>query len=88
MRITNPHMVEPDFYMDLSLNLGPCEAVSYSDDELRIGWRHHRDRLMGEAMDSKVPGRRPWAWWQFEAGRPEHLTPYPSLTTFEGTGEE
>ena len=36
------------------------------EDLMREMWEAHRDELMAE----RGPGRRPWAWWQFEAPEP------------------
>jgi hypothetical protein len=89
-RITNAYLAEPDPGLDMVLHLGPCDVFPFTDEELRIAWQLHRERVMQESKDFKVkvPGRRPWAWWQFEAGRDEHLEPYPSEGRFEGTEEE
>ena len=43
--------------------------------ERREAWETHRDRLMAEFLAPPLlPGRRPSAWWEFEAGRPQYLT--------------
>ncbi len=43
---------------------------------LRELWDEHREELIRESCRD-LAGRRPWAYWRFDAGRPEHLTPYP-----------
>jgi len=51
------------------------ESMFASDDERREAWELNRDRLMDEYLEPPfVPGRRPNAWWQYEAGRPQYLT--------------
>lgn len=47
-----------------------------SASERREAWELHREELIAE-VSKRRPGDRPEAWWQFEAGRPEHLTEYP-----------
>jgi hypothetical protein len=48
-----------------------------SDRQRRKAWEARADSVM--AAWSGLPGRRPWAWWKYEAGRSEHLTAYPDL---------
>lgn len=74
-RLTNPAFVELNLNLEMALNIGPTTWDNFSDEDLRVGWEHHRERLMAQGVD--VPGRRPWGWWFFEAERDEHLTPYP-----------
>ena len=81
-RLTNPAVVELDIEMLLALLIGPASEDAFTDDELEAAWRYHRDDLTGRAV-YRLPGCRPWAWWEFEAGRPEHLEEYP--LHFEGT---
>ena len=49
--------------LHLELVIGPCEA---DGDELEVAWG-----LLGEVImsgpDGRHDGRRPWAWWAFEA---------------------
>jgi hypothetical protein len=46
--------------------LGPCRERAFaSDDERRAAWIRDRDRLL--AMFSSGPGRRPQAWWRYDA---------------------
>jgi hypothetical protein len=56
-----------------------------SEADRRRAWEEHREELIAEARQMR-PGNRPWAWWHYEAGREEHLAPYP--LHFEGTMEE
>ena len=89
-RLTAPGLVEIDSGMLYALTLGPTTEDNFSDEELEIAWEHHRERLMAqEAEPPFLPGHRPWAWWNFEADREQHLTPHPpSIFNFEGTDEE
>jgi hypothetical protein len=49
-----------------------------SEEEHRDAWDARREELLSEYLTPpSVPGRRPAAWWRFEARRPEHLRPYP-----------
>lgn len=50
-------------------------AADFTEAELRAGW----ERLGAKLIEQSPPGRRPLAFWAFEAGRPEHLTPRPKL---------
>jgi hypothetical protein len=51
---------DPDL---LTLMMGPTEAEGFTDEDLEVGWLHHRER----AMDQLAPGTRPWGWWRFVA---------------------
>jgi hypothetical protein len=42
----------------------------------REAWEARRDEML-ESYHGGIPGHRPWAWWHYEAGRPQNLTPYP-----------
>jgi hypothetical protein len=45
-----------------------------TERERREAWEAHRDRLMAEYLEPPMlPGRRPHAWWEYEAGRPQFL---------------
>jgi hypothetical protein len=85
-RLTSPSLLELDLGMELALIIGPTTEDPFSDEDLRIAWQHHRARMMEQYC--RRPGQRPWGWWFFEAGREEHLTPYPLRSEFEGTAEE
>jgi len=51
------------------------ESMFVSDEERREAWEVNRDRLMTDYLEPpSIPGRRPQAWWEFEAGRPQYLT--------------
>ena len=46
-----------------------------TERERREAWEAHRDQLMTDYLEPPIlPGRRPDAWWEFEAGRPRYLT--------------
>ena len=89
-RLTNPGLVELDSGLRSALGIGPTTWEPFTEEELEIGWEHHRERLMAqEAERPFLPGSRPWGWWYFEAGREPHLAPYPSSVFHsEGTDEE
>src|SRR4051794_33521765 len=36
---------------------------------LEVFWRIHRDDLLAD-WETSFPGRRPWAWWAFDAREP------------------
>jgi len=40
---------------------------TFTGERLRL-WRQHRAALLAEFVDEH-PGRRPWAWWAFDAPR-------------------
>jgi hypothetical protein len=44
-----------------------------SDEERRAAWAERKDELMEEEYTgtSTCMGHRPWAWWEYESGRPE-----------------
>jgi hypothetical protein len=44
-----------------------------NDEERRGAWDERKDKLMEERYTgtSTCIGRRPWAWWEYESGRPE-----------------
>lgn len=47
----------------MELAIGPGAASTFADDmERRTAWERHRAELMA----LEPPGRRPWAWWQYE----------------------
>jgi hypothetical protein len=43
------------------------------DEERRAAWDERKDKLMEEEFTGTPTGmgHRPWAWWQYESGRPE-----------------
>ena len=55
------------------------------DEERREAWEAWREQLLeGYLTRPMLPGRRPWAWWKYEAGRSQHLVEYPDHH-FKGT---
>ena len=44
-----------------------------TDEERRAAWDERKDELMAEEYTgtSTCMGNRPWAWWEYESGRPE-----------------
>jgi hypothetical protein len=46
-----------------SLTVGDYGDVFASDDERRAAWQRHRDELLAESR----AGRRPAAWWDYDA---------------------
>jgi hypothetical protein len=49
-----------------------------SEEEHRDAWEARSEELLSEYLTPPTrPGRRPVAWWRFEARRPEHLGPCP-----------
>ena len=47
-----------------------------TDEERRAAWEERREALMVNYLTPPLlPGHRPFAWWRYEAGRPQHLTP-------------
>jgi len=73
------------------LTLGSSPSVFESDKERQAAWDARKDELM-EAKYTGQPhclGHRPWAWWTYEAERPEHLSEYPlDFDDFESPVEE
>jgi hypothetical protein len=48
------------------------------DEERRAAWEERREALMVNYLTPPLrPGRRPFAWWRYEAQRPAHLSDYP-----------
>jgi hypothetical protein len=68
-RITNPAVIELGPDMWLALLIGPTTEDEFTDEDLRVAWEFH-----GEELTQRAQGKRPWGWWLFEAGRPEHLS--------------
>ena len=51
-----------------------------TDEERRAAWEERREALMANYLTPPLlPGHRPFAWWRYEAGRPQHLSEYPAL---------
>lgn len=42
----------------------PAHTRFASDEDRRVVWHRHRDRLLAQQW----PGHRPHAWWAYEAG--------------------
>ena len=54
------------------------------DEERRAAWEERREALMVNYLTPPLlPGHRPFAWWRYEAGRPQHLTEHPPPLDFE-----
>jgi hypothetical protein len=49
-------------------------SMFVDDDERRAAWEARRDELMARYVSPPYVGRRPWAWWEYEAERPQYLT--------------
>jgi hypothetical protein len=64
-RPADPSDISSDQEMELWLGAGHRSSTFGSEDERREAWTQHRDRLM--ELWGKG-GRRPLAWWLFEAG--------------------
>jgi hypothetical protein len=62
-----------------------CSMFS-SEEERREAREERRERLMARWNDPICVGERPWAWWAYEAERPEYLTEY--ALDFEGPVDE
>jgi hypothetical protein len=59
------------------LEFGPGDrgSVFADDEERRAAWEERRDQLLEEYLTPPLtPGKRPAAWWTFEAGRPRYLS--------------
>jgi hypothetical protein len=55
----------------LDLLMGPTDAPwGYTVEELEILWEQRRDEIMA-GRHGRHDGRRPWAWWAFEAREPQ-----------------
>jgi len=64
-RLIDPLDLSPDQAQELWLGASYDGSVFASEEERHAAWRKHRDRLM--ALWGKG-GRRPLAWWCYEAG--------------------
>jgi hypothetical protein len=64
-RPVDPSEITREQEMELWLGAGHRGSVFSSEDERREAWTRHRDRLM-ELWGQH--GRRPMAWWCYEAG--------------------
>lgn len=56
-----------------ALAYGP-NGEGFTEAQLERAWRAHREQLLGQERGS---GSRPWAFWRFDAGRPEHSEDFP-----------
>jgi hypothetical protein len=63
------HRSRLDGDQEMELWLGPNHRGSAFESEAQRqwAWTQHRDRLM---VIWGKHGKRPWAWWRYEAGRP------------------
>jgi hypothetical protein len=68
-RPVDPTDITPAEEMELWLGPSHNGSLFSSAEELREAWIRHRDRLM-ERWGNR--GRRPQAWWEFEAGDLEY----------------
>ncbi len=74
---------ESVYYDYFSMQIGPTfKSGSYdgwTDEEMRLMWELHGKQFMEEwsASRHRAPGKRPWVYWEFVLGRPEHLTDIP-----------
>jgi hypothetical protein len=47
-------------------------SMFVNDEERRAAWEDRKDKLLAERyLCEPYYGHRPWAWWEFEAGRPD-----------------
>jgi hypothetical protein len=55
-----------------------------NDEERRAAWDERRDKLMEEEYTGTdtCMGHRPWAWWEYESGRPELRSRPPEAWDF------
>jgi hypothetical protein len=55
-----------------------------SDEERRAAWDERKDKLMKEEYTGTdtCMGHRPWAWWEYESGRPELRSRPPEAWDF------
>jgi hypothetical protein len=65
----------PAYYSD-------TRSMFDNGEERRAAWEAVRDELLSEYTAKGGIGHRPWAWWSYEAGRPEHLDPWPFSRDF------
>jgi hypothetical protein len=60
-----------------------------TDQERREAWEARRDEIMAEYLSPPfTTGHRPWAWWEFEAGRDEHLIDLSDVLHFRGSEDD
>jgi hypothetical protein len=79
-----------EFFDVLELTDGLCGHASFeSDEERREAWFANRDHLLAEHIRHH-PGKRPWAWWRFEAVDPPPYEPlaYPERSVEEELHED
>ena len=60
------------------------DGVLLSEDELREAWEDLRDELLEEHIRDH-PGRRPWAWWEWDSPSELRLEAAPGT---EPVGDE
>jgi hypothetical protein len=92
---TRPHRGQLDAIAEMELRLGPSPYLPSafdSSEHARAAWFRHRDWLLEQHRN---PGRRPVAWWAFEAGElrypgrdRERSTLYEAGLLAEGEREE
>jgi hypothetical protein len=64
--------------LELGFPLGSSEPTD--PDDLREAWELYGEQLIAERDARLHAGRRPWAFWEFTAGRPARMLPDPSYT--------
>jgi hypothetical protein len=65
-------------------------SVFESDEERRAAWDERKSALMEDEYTGTPTcmGNRPWAWWEYESGRPELRSRPPEGYDFSrGLGE-
>jgi hypothetical protein len=77
----------------LDLLMGPTKGEhEYTLEELEVFWELYGDEILS-GRQGRSHGRRPWAWWQFEAREPMPRARWipgegSHLGRMEGVGDE
>jgi hypothetical protein len=79
------HWIETELvYGCLSERVSKSGSMFETDEERRAAWDERKDGLMEKRYTGQPNsnGNRPWAWWEYESGRPELRSEPPEASDF------
>ena len=78
------HWIETELvYGCVSERVSKSGSMFETDEERRAAWLERKDELMEKQYTGqpRSNGNRPWAWWEYESGRPELRSEPPEPPT-------